>query len=188
MLEIIAGAVMLLWPLTEMFIALTRRARASRDEQIVGGGAGVVWAAALSGMVGAMVCWWLGVLPLPVVSPWMVVLGALLVAAGAAFRLWAITTLGAFFTVDVVLRCQHELVTDGPYRLVRHPAYTGLLLSFLGLGVASQSWLGLLLAVGPVTVALVRRIAVEEKALASCFGESYRRYCRRTKRLVPFLY
>ena len=93
-------------------------------------------------------------------------LGLALMAAGITFRWWAIRVLAQFFTVDVSIREDHRLVRDGPYRWLRHPSYTGALATFYGLALALGSWLSALLIVVPVTLVFLRRMRVEEQALA----------------------
>lgn len=113
-----------------------------------------------------------------------VALGAFL--AGVALRWWAILVLGRFFTVDVAIHAGHELVERGPYRVLRHPSYTGALLAFAGLGLTFGSWPALAVLVVPVTAVMIARIRIEERALAQNFGEAWREYRVRTWRLVPF--
>jgi protein-S-isoprenylcysteine O-methyltransferase Ste14 len=116
------------------------------------------------------------------------VAGVVLFAAGLVFRWWAIVTLGRFFTVDVTIEKDHELVERGPFRWVRHPSYTGVLLAFVGWALTLRNWLSFLVVLVPIFVAFVRRMNVEERALGTALGENYGDYMRRTKRLVPFLY
>jgi protein-S-isoprenylcysteine O-methyltransferase len=104
---------------------------------------------------------------------------------GVALRGWAIVVLGRFFTVDVAIHEGHELVQRGPYRVLRHPSYTGALLVFFGFGVLFDSWPALAVATLPVVAIILRRIQVEERALAEHFGEAWRAHCARTWRLVP---
>ncbi len=106
-------------------------------------------------------------------------------ACGVALRWWAILVLGRFFTVDVAIHADHELVTRGPYRVLRHPSYTGALLAVAGMGVLYGSWPALVVLLVPVVAVMLVRIAVEERALAAAFGESWRAQCARTWRLVP---
>ena len=115
-------------------------------------------------------------------------LGAGLFGAGVLLRVWAVRHLGRFFTVAVALAADHRVVDDGPYRRVRHPSYTGLLLEFAGLGVVLGSWLGLAVILIPVFLALAWRMQVEETALRGKLGEAYVAYARRTRRLVPGVY
>jgi protein-S-isoprenylcysteine O-methyltransferase Ste14 len=111
--------------------------------------------------------------------------GLLLMAAGLAVRLWAILTLGRFFTVDVRVHPGQTVVDRGPYRWVRHPAYTGLLVFLVGLGLALTNWASLLVLVLLPTAGLVVRIRSEERALLVALGEDYRRFAESRPRLVP---
>jgi protein-S-isoprenylcysteine O-methyltransferase Ste14 len=114
-----------------------------------------------------------------------VVAGVALMICGAAFRLWAMFTLGRRFTFRVEIQHDHRIVTSGPYRYLRHPSYTGLLVGLLGYGVALDSWLSILVAVLAPLVGLLVRIRVEEARLNAALGDEYRRYTARTRRLVP---
>lgn len=114
--------------------------------------------------------------------------GLLLMAAGLALRFWAIRVLARFFTVDVAIREGHELIRRGPYRLLRHPAYTGSLMTFLGFGLALGNVWSLLVVMAPVTIAFLWRMRVEERVLAEAFPAQYPEYARRTKRLIPFVW
>jgi protein-S-isoprenylcysteine O-methyltransferase Ste14 len=97
-------------------------------------------------------------------------------------------TLGRFFTVDVTIEKDHEQVERGPFRLVRHPSYTGVLLAFVGFALTLRNWGAILVVLLPIFVAFVRRMNVEENALTEALGNQYRDYIRRTKRLVPGIY
>ncbi len=82
----------------------------------------------------------------------------------------------------------HELVERGPFRIVRHPSYTGVLLAFVGLGLSLRNWAALLVILLPVGVAFIHRMNVEEDALSRALRTRYAEYMKRTKRLVPFIY
>jgi len=114
--------------------------------------------------------------------------GLALIVVGLVLRWIAILTLWKYFTVDVSIVNEHKLVNTGLYKFVRHPAYTGSLLSFLGLGLAFSNWLSLLVIFVPVAAAFVHRINVEERVLGSFFGDQYVRYSATTKRLIPKIY
>jgi len=112
-------------------------------------------------------------------------LGAGLFAVGTILRWWSIVHLGRFFSVDVAIASDHKVVETGPYRFVRHPSYTGLLLQCAGLGIVLRTTLSLLVIIVPTFLVLFHRIRVEEKALLANFGKDYEAYTRRTKRLLP---
>lgn len=117
----------------------------------------------------------------------VVELGLLLMVAGIAVRQWAIAVLGRFFSPRVRVLHEHRVVEAGPYRYVRHPSYTGALLTMLGAGLAGGSWEGFL-TMGAVAAAVFGyRIRIEERFLLEELGPEYAEYRRRTKRLLPFL-
>ena len=112
-------------------------------------------------------------------------LGMVLIVAGLAVRWVAILTLRKYFTVDVAISSDHKVVMTGLYRYVRHPAYLGSLLSFLGLAISFSNWLSAVVIFFPITGAFIYRIKVEEEALEAFFGDAYRQYCSSTRRLIP---
>jgi protein-S-isoprenylcysteine O-methyltransferase Ste14 len=115
-------------------------------------------------------------------------LGIVLLIAGIALRQYSIVVLGKYFTFDVAVQSGHSLIEIGPYRYVRHPSYTGALLTLLGFGLALGNWAGLAAALFCMACAYAYRITVEEAALNAAIGEPYRQYVTRTWRLVPFLF
>jgi len=113
-------------------------------------------------------------------------LGIVLALAGIALRWYAVLVLGRFFTTRIMTTPDQPVVQKGPYRLVRHPSYSGLLLTALGLLLCSTNWLSLACFVIAVP-GFAYRIRVEEGALTAALGDAYRVYMRHTKRLVPFV-
>jgi protein-S-isoprenylcysteine O-methyltransferase len=111
-----------------------------------------------------------------------------LVAAGVALRWYSIWYLGRFFTVDVAIAAEHRLIDTGPYRRIRHPAYTGALLAFLGLGLLFHNALSLVVLTAPITLAFLNRIRIEERVLRAGLGVPYVDYSRRTKMLIPGIF
>ena len=114
-------------------------------------------------------------------------LGLLLIYAGMALRFYAIAVLGAFFTTTVAIAPEQPVIEAGPYRLIRHPSYTGLLLILLGFGLSLTTWLSLLVIMGCALIGVSYRIHVEEHILQEHLGQRYQEYMRRTKRLIPFV-
>lgn len=119
-------------------------------------------------------------------SLWCFWSGAALTAGGMLFSVWARQYLGKNWSQAVTLKAGHELIASGPYALVRHPIYTGLLLAFAGCAVARGEWRGLL-AVALVFGALWHKLKLEEKWMRAQFGEAYEAYSRRVKALVPHI-
>jgi len=103
-------------------------------------------------------------------------------------RWMAILTLKKYFTVNVSILKDHRIIDKGVYKFIRHPAYAGSLLSFLGLGLSFSNWLSTLVIFIPILIAFIYRIRVEEKALIQAFGDEYLNYSKTTKRLIPKLY
>ena len=119
---------------------------------------------------------------------WTFYPGIFLILLGVLVRQWAIAVLGRFFSLTVRVAEDHRVVDRGPYRLVRHPSYTGALIALVGLSLAVQSWGALLVVLMVFGVGFGYRIRVEERALRSQLGEDYVGYMKRTKRLIPFLF
>jgi protein-S-isoprenylcysteine O-methyltransferase Ste14 len=119
-------------------------------------------------------------------SAW-VVGGTLLVAAGTGLRVWAISVLGRYFTAVVAVQTAQPVVESGPYRLVRHPSYSGALVAALGAATVCQSVVGFLLTLGFMLPVYLYRISREETHLRAQLGEAYERYAKRTTRLMPFV-
>ena len=141
--------------------------------------AAILWSPRLGGPVlGARFMPW---------APWQFWAGVAVTAGGLAFAVWARRHIGRNWSAIVTLKQGHELVTSGPYALVRHPIYTGLLFGFLGSAIALGQWRGLL-AEAILYLALLRKYRLEERWMRERFGAAYDDYCRRVKALMPFLF
>jgi protein-S-isoprenylcysteine O-methyltransferase Ste14 len=114
--------------------------------------------------------------------------GEALIVAGAALRVWAMLTLDRFFTFVVGIAEDHQVVQDGPYRVIRHPGYAGALIAMVGVGVALRNWLSVLLMLIVPPLVFAVRIRVEEATLIAALGEEYEEYARRTGGLIPGLW
>ncbi|WP_161790361.1 methyltransferase family protein [Inquilinus limosus] len=115
------------------------------------------------------------------------IVGAVVVAAGLGFAVWARVHLAGNWSGTVTLKQDHELVRSGPYALVRHPIYTGLLLAAVGTVIATDRW-SALVALALMAAAFLRKIVIEERLMAEAFGPAYADYSRGTARLVPYLW
>ncbi len=113
--------------------------------------------------------------------------GIALMLVGMAFRFYTMSLLGRFFTYQVAVHPGQTVVEAGPYRYIRHPSYSGALITLVGLGLALGNWAGLLALLACMVPAYAYRISVEEAALLNALGEPYKQYVRRTRRLIPFL-
>jgi len=180
---------------SEVLLTLTRRSRSKTGTKQDRSTLGMIWVViALSIAAGIFVSgssflWtaglWMFELP---PGPAVAVAAVVLFATGLLLRWWAIVTLGRFFTVDVTIEKDHELVERGPFRWVRHPSYTGVLLAFIGWALTLRNWAAIVVVLAPIFIAFVRRMKVEEEALRGALGQRYVAYMRRTKRLIPGVY
>ena len=119
-------------------------------------------------------------------SLWLVQLGFALTVAGIAFAIWARMWIAGNWSSDVTVKRDHELIVDGPYRWVRHPIYTGILLALFGTALAVGEWralLGVAIAAG----AYWRKLRIEEGVMRRQFGEAYARHAERVPALIPFV-
>jgi len=184
----LSGLLGLIYLISEVLLTITRRGQSKTGEKQDRSTLRVLWIViAVSVTAGVFVAqiWRSGALPN---GRMFEVAGVGFFAAGLIFRWWAIITLGRFFTVDVTIEKDHELVERGPFRLVRHPSYTGVLLAFVGWALTLRNWGAILVVLVPIFFAFLRRMNVEEEALSRALGEKYGAYMRRTKRLVPGVY
>jgi protein-S-isoprenylcysteine O-methyltransferase Ste14 len=122
-------------------------------------------------------------LPPTIIAYW---LGLLMLAVGIAFAVWARLYLGRNWSGTVTVKQNHELIRSGPYRLVRHPIYTGLLLAILGTAVAFGEWRGLL-AFALLTGSLSLKLRIEERFMSESFPKEYARYRAEVPALIPHI-
>jgi protein-S-isoprenylcysteine O-methyltransferase Ste14 len=117
--------------------------------------------------------------------PAIFVLGVVLILLGVALRWLAIWTLGRYFTRDVAVSSDQQVVQRGPYRLIRHPAYSGTFLTMCGIGLVMTNWASLISLLLCVFLGHLYRVRIEEQALIHSLGEPYVQYMQRTKRFIP---
>jgi protein-S-isoprenylcysteine O-methyltransferase Ste14 len=163
---------------------LRRRARQGRDR-----GTRMVVALSLAGaiFVGVSLRRWVPALDTPAPAAFAAA-GLAVIWVGLAVRVWAVTTLGGSFSTFVQVDAGQAVISRGPYRWVRHPSYTGLLLVALGFGLGAGNWLSLAVCAIVPLLGLLPRMAIEEAEMIRVLGERYRSYQRTTHRLVPGLW
>ena len=116
------------------------------------------------------------------------VVGPAVMVLGLGLRVWAARVLGRFYTRTLRVAGDQTLVCSGPYRLVRHPGYLGVLVMWIGFGLAAANWLAAAVVAAIMAFAYRRRIRSEEAMLLRDLGEPYRGYLRVTWRLIPGVY
>ena len=121
-------------------------------------------------------------------SPGLSAAGPIVMWTGLAVRIWAIVVLGNSFRTTVEVDTGQRVVDSGPYRWVRHPSYTGILLLMAGLGLVYGNVPALVILLVLPAGVLIHRIFVEEAVLTEVIGRAYADYAARTKRLVPGLW
>ena len=184
----IASVLGFIYVLSELGLALKKRAKADESRNVDRGSLTLLWIVIVASVTLAFNIAY--TLPAAGMSgdPTLRFLGIVVFAAGLAIRWYAIVHLGRFFTVNVAIAAGHRLIDTGPYRFVRHPSYTGALMAFLGLALCLANWASLAVMLVPVFLVFLRRMHVEEEALLQAFGNQYRDYMHRTKRLIPAVY
>ena len=181
----------LIWNVPEWIGALKQTAEASRKEASVQdhGSMGI-----LIGMI------WLGIalnfalaafFPAAAIT-WqrtaLFSIGVSLILLGVAWRWYAIWILGSYFTRNVAVSADQKVVQNGPYRYIRHPAYSGTFLTMLGVGLALTNYASLVVLLLCVLLGHLYRVRVEENALIQTVGQPYITYMHHTKRFIPWVF
>ena len=176
------------WAISEIWLALHKRsadATRSRDHGTLRLLIITIYTCLFIAVWLSRTGWWR--FPAPMATP-LLWIGLAMMALGLVFRWWSIRVLAQYFTVDVNVRDDHKLIRKGPYRWLRHPSYTGALMTFYGFALALGNVASLLAILAPVTLAFLWRMRIEERVLAEAFPIAYPQYIRETKRLIPFLW
>ncbi len=179
-------AMLMVWLVVEFVLVRRQLAEGARDEDH--GSRALLAFCNVPAFLGAVLVikWRIGVIPdTPGLLPWI---GAAVMLAGILLRVYAIRSLGEFFSGHLQIQQDHRIVDTGPYACVRHPSYSAIMIVFLGIGIGLGDWIALLLLVVMPLIGLLYRMGVEERALLAAFGNDYLAYMRRTWRLVPYVY
>jgi protein-S-isoprenylcysteine O-methyltransferase Ste14 len=176
------------WVAAEVAISVGTRTRRSEGEVQDRGSQAILWVVIL---LAFSVSGWLAArLPpdMPGSALWLKPASLAVLILGLAVRAAAIFTLGKSFSANVATHATQTIQRKGLYRIVRHPSYLGMELIFLAIGMRTENWFSLGVALIPPTLAVLYRIHVEEQALLGAFGEEYRNYSQTTRRLIPGVY
>jgi protein-S-isoprenylcysteine O-methyltransferase Ste14 len=186
-MQLLPILICVLWLLSEMLVGITRRAKAGAAKRD-GSSFVLIW-------IVYPLTIWCAVFIEFAVSSWAMprpelfqLLGLIVFLAGQIFRWYCISHLGRYFTATVAISADHRLIESGPYRWVRHPSYAANFVTVIGFGLSLANLASLLVLIIPTFAAHWWRMRIEENALLEAFGDAYRNYMARTKRLIPFIY
>ena len=175
------------WFASEVYLSVFRRAGETVKQKSDKGSLGLIWTIVIvANILSYFVSRWV---PAAIADNQNIRhAGLALIILGVILRFTIVSSLGKFFTVNVVIAEDHKLKTDGFYRYLRHPSYSASILSFAGFGVSLNNWMSLILIVTAISTAFLIRIRIEEETLINHFGEEYEMYQKKAKRLIPFIY
>jgi protein-S-isoprenylcysteine O-methyltransferase Ste14 len=174
-----------LWFLSEILLNRLVRSSSSDSKNKDKGSIHIIWITIGIANLSGILCAVFLHCPMGIVFTYI---GLLLIVTGMIIRFIAIRSLGRLFTVDVTIRKDHYIKKDGMYKIVRHPSYTGSLISFLGLGFSLNNWISTIIIITLVTAAMLYRIKIEEQLLIEQFGDEYKSYMKNTYRILPWVY
>jgi protein-S-isoprenylcysteine O-methyltransferase Ste14 len=175
------------WLISEILLNRLVRSKNVSSKEIDKNSLNLIWIAIIFSMTsGVLIAVYWNV---PVIKTNLLLyVGSTLIVAGMLIRFIAIRTLGKFFTVNLAVHDDQRLINVGIYKYIRHPSYTGSLLSFAGFSLSLNNWISLLIIFIPILITFINRINIEEKLLLQQFGSAYEDYMKFTKRLIPFIY
>ncbi len=185
--EVVSWIAFFIWAISEIFIVirtkiLRRRASATKADK------GSYWLIIIGIYIGIGIAFFFHFQKWGWVSQSIASIGAVLMLVGIALRLWSIQVLGHNFSTVVSVDSNQTLVKDGPYKHIRHPAYTGSLITFVFMGLAFNSWVASCITIVMLSLSFIYRIQIEEKVLISHFNSDYEEYIRKTWRLIPYIW
>lgn len=178
----------LFWIVAELYIARKTRLDKTTILEIEEYSQKFLWITMICGLLFALLFKTVAWAPIPMDYGQRQQIALIFFGLGLWIRYGAVMSLGRFFTTQVTIQLEHQLVSNGLYRWIRHPAYTGLLIAFAAAGFAMGDVMALLTLTIPTFVALNFRISIEEKILEKKFGSGYRDYQNKTWKLLPWLY
>jgi protein-S-isoprenylcysteine O-methyltransferase Ste14 len=176
------------WTVSELLMALSTRKRQALEAQVELRSEKFIWLVICFSLLFALTIKNFHWFTIDVSATARLNIGCALLIFGLMLRIYSVYCLGAFFTTQVSIQSSHRLINNGPYRYIRHPSYTGLILGFSGAGIAMGDFLSLFILIIPLIYILIKRINIEEPLLHKHFGKDYAQYCQQTTKLFPGLY
>ncbi|MCK9634679.1 isoprenylcysteine carboxylmethyltransferase family protein [Methylobacter sp. Wu8] len=176
------------WAMLEMAIVYKTRLPCRRSDRQKYRSEKLIWVVVIASLIAALAFKQLHLAVLPIDYFQRQAVALILLTIGLTVRFYAVLSLGRFFSTTATTQSEHVLIDRGPYHLIRHPAYTGLLIGFFSAGLAMGDLIAILSLLCPVAYVLNQRIRVEEQVLIEHFGPVYDDYRFRTKKLIPWLY
>jgi protein-S-isoprenylcysteine O-methyltransferase Ste14 len=173
-----------LWLLSEILINLLTRSKRSEAKSHDKNSLSLIWIVILLSIAFGLYI----AFSFPRFSEVKFFSGISLMIIAISIRLITVFSLKSLFNANVAIHHDHKLKTDGIFKKVRHPSYSGSLLTFLGLGLTLGNWISLFVIFIPVLCVFLYRINIEEKTLMNHFKEEYIDYQKRTKKLIPYVY
>jgi protein-S-isoprenylcysteine O-methyltransferase len=181
-------SLLLLMPLVDTTLLLVYRRKIGPQSVFDRTSLLVLWGCVIVGLIGAAYFRSFAVGRIRVSGSVIPVIAIIVMATGLVLRWVAMITLGRYFSPHVEIADDQPLTISGIYRYVRHPAYTGIILVFIGLGLAFANWLSLVSVASLSMAGIANRVRIEEAALFDHYGDSYASYAAHTKRFVPYLF
>jgi protein-S-isoprenylcysteine O-methyltransferase Ste14 len=178
----------LLWMGSEILLAVIKRSGKDTSLRKDKASLDILWIIIMLSIAAGIYVGMNGIGFISATGRWLPYIGISLIIAGLVLRWSAVLSLRRYFTVDVAIVKEHKIIDVGLYRFIRHPSYTGSLLSFLGLGISFSNYLTPIIIFLPTLFAFLYRMKIEEDALIEAFGDSYRSYMTKTRRLIPGIY
>lgn len=184
-ISIVVIAISLVWLISEIILGRIKRSGVEDSKGLDRSSLRILHLTITASVITGVFLGVRGIGFIKVENHWISILGLVLLLSGLVIRWTAIFTLRRYFTVDVSILKNHQIIDKGIYKHLRHPSYAGSLLCFLGLGLSFSNWLSTLVIFVPNFSAFLYRIRVEEKALIQAFGDKYISYSKVTYRLIP---
>ena len=183
---VVLWIVVALWALGEIGLQLTQLLRSERTKtREFASYGGIMITAVLAVLLAGLIRRVLPGLDYPSRDTGWLIAIVLLIVCGGGFRLWSIAMLGRYFRAVVHIQENHHVVRSGPYRVLRHPSYTGLLVALLGIALLFGNYASAVVFEVLVIAGVLNRIRIEERVLLDGLGEDYAVYMRETNRLIP---